>query len=236
MDGITHSDPKSQSEILNDQFVSVFTKEDMSSIPSKGTSPYPDLPHITITGNGVNKRLWHLNPQKASGPDSIQTRILKVIAHQISPALTILFQTPINQGTRPADWKSAFIVPLFKKGNRSQASNYHPISLIYIVCKSLEHIIHTNIISHMDWLGILHDAQHGFRKCHSSESELLLSINDLGKGVDDGQQIDAILLDFSKAFDKEPHMCLLEKLCYYGVMGPELKWMKVSLVTKYNRL
>ncbi len=54
-------------------------------------------------------------------------------------------------------------------------------------------------------------------------------INDLGKpskGVDDGQQIDAILLDFSKAFDKVHHMRLLEKLCYYGVIGPELKWIE----------
>ncbi len=86
------SDPKYQSEILNDQFVSVFPKEDMSSIPSKGTSPYPDLPHITITGNGDTKCLRQLNHHKASGPESIPTRLLKEIAYQISPALTLLYQ------------------------------------------------------------------------------------------------------------------------------------------------
>ncbi len=109
-DGITHSNPKSQSAILNDQFVSVFTKEDMSSIPSKGTSPYPDLPHITITGNGVTKPLRQLNPHKASGPDLVPIRLLNEIADQISPALTILFQASIKQGILRADWKSTFIV------------------------------------------------------------------------------------------------------------------------------
>ncbi len=181
-DGITHSDLKSQREILNDQFVSVFTKEGMSYIPSKGTRPYPHLSHITIKGNGVTTFVRQLNPHKASGPDSIPTRLLKEIAVQLSLALTIIFQVSINQGTLPTDWKSAFIVPCFNKVNQSQASNYHPIPLTSIVCKSLEHIIHSNIISHLESLGILHDAQHGFHKCRSTESQLLLSINDLARG------------------------------------------------------
>ncbi len=46
-DGVTHSDPKVQSEILNDQFESVFTPKDSTVIPSKRKSPYPDLPHIS---------------------------------------------------------------------------------------------------------------------------------------------------------------------------------------------
>ncbi len=86
----------------NYQFVLVFTEEDMS-IPFKGTSPYLDLLHIAITGNGVTKLLRQLSPHKASGPDSITTRLLKEIAHQISPALTILYQASINQETLPAD-------------------------------------------------------------------------------------------------------------------------------------
>ncbi len=112
--------------MLNDQLVPVFTEDDMSSIPFKGTSPYPDLLHITITSNGVTNLLIQLNSYNSSGPDSIPSRLLKEIADQISPALTSLFQASINQGTLPADWKSAFSVPLFKKGNRNKASNYHP--------------------------------------------------------------------------------------------------------------
>jgi hypothetical protein len=39
------------------------------------------------------------------------------------------FQASINQGTIPSDWKDAFVVPIFKKGDKSCASNYHPVSL-----------------------------------------------------------------------------------------------------------
>ncbi len=164
-EGVTHSDPKVQSEILNYQFVSVFTQEDSTVIPSKGESPYPDLSHITITSNGVTKLLSNLNPLKASGPDSIPARLLKEIAHQLAPALTLLFPNSIDQGTLSHDWKHAFITPIFKKRERSKVSNYRPISLTSIVCKSLEHILHSNIIFHLELLGILHDAQHGFCKC-----------------------------------------------------------------------
>ncbi len=113
-EGVTHSDPKVQSEILNDKFVSVFTQEDSTVIPSKGENPYTDLPHI-ITSNGVTKLLSNLNPHKASGPDSIPARLLKEVAHQLAPALTLLFQNSIDQGTLPHDWKHAFIIPIYKK-------------------------------------------------------------------------------------------------------------------------
>ena len=59
-------------------------------------------------------------------------------------------------------------------------------------------------MSHLDSHKMLNDAQHGFRKCHSCESQLILIVQDLAKGLNDGEQIDAVLLDFSKAFDKAP--------------------------------
>ena len=58
------------------------------------------------------------------------------------------------------------MTPIFKGGNkeRSKAENYRPISLTSITCKVLEHIIHRNIISHLDQQRILTDVQHGFCK------------------------------------------------------------------------
>ena len=131
-------------------------------------------------------------------------RLLKEVASEIAPALSLLFQASLHQGKPPADWNHAFVSALFKKGDRTQAINYRPISLTSIVSKCLEHIIHHHIISHFDQFGILHDSQHGFRKGRSCESQLILTIHDLAKGLDDGSQIDVVLLDFSKAFDKVP--------------------------------
>ena len=94
------------------------------------------------------------------------------------------------------------MTPIYKKGNRHEACNYRPISLTSHVCKTLEHIIFSEIINHLESNDILSAKQHGFRKHHSCESQLLLTIHDLAKGLDDKQQIDVVLLDFSKAFDK----------------------------------
>ena len=68
-------------------------------------------------------------------------------------------------------------------------------------------------------LRILTDSQHGFRKHRSCETQLILTVDDLSRSLDNSEQVDAILLDFSKAFDKVPHQHLLYKLDYYGSRG-----------------
>ena len=90
----------------------------------------------------------------------------------------------------------------------------------------MEHVIHTYVISHLERNGILTDCQHGFRKRRSCETQLILTIDDLAKGLNDKQQIDAVLLDFSKAFDRVPHQRLLLKLNHYGVRGNILSWIE----------
>ena len=78
---------------------------------------------------------------------------------------------------------------------------------------------------HLDVHKILHDAQHGFRKQRSCESQLILTVQDLAKNIDNRGQTDLILLDFSKAFDKVPHKLLLYKINYYGVCNSTLWWI-----------
>ena len=154
------SDSKSKAEMLNHQFCSVFTEEDINNMPDKGPSPYPDMSSITISRTGVHKILINLNPSKASGPDEISAKILKQTADRIAGILSFIFQHSINTGTVPSDWKKANVVPLFKKGSKSCPANYRPVSLTAICCKILEHIITTNIWSHLD--------NHNIINCFSS--------------------------------------------------------------------
>jgi hypothetical protein len=63
---------------------------------------------------------------------------------------------------------------------------------------------------------------------------LLPTIQDLASGIDSSTQIDAILLDFSKAFDKVSHERLAEKLHHYGVRGPTLNWIKSFLLANFQ--
>ena len=110
------------------------------------------------------------------------------------------------------------------------------MSLTSICCKILEHIVHSHVMSHLDNHQMLNDAQHGFRKRRSCESQLILTVQDLAKGLNEGEQIDAVLLDFSKAFDKVPHQSLLEKLRHYGVRDNLNQWIQDFLTDRQQEV
>ena len=141
----------------------------------------------------------------------VSARFLKEVATEISPALTLLFNASILQSIIPTDWKEALINPIYKKGknDRGIAENYRPISLTSVTCKLLEHIIHSNITKHLEANAILSDTQHGFRKRRGCDTQLVMVVNDFAKNLNYSQQLDKILLDFSKAFDKVNHHKLL---------------------------
>ena len=177
-----------------------------------------------------------LNPHKAEGPDHIPTRFLTEFAAELSPAMTLIFQASLQQGEVPDDWKQANVAPSFKKGDRSTAANYRPISLTSVCSKILEHIIHSQIMRHLDIHQILSDQQHGFRKKRSCESQLILTVQDLAAALEENEQMDAILLDFSKAFDKVSHQRLAIKLDHYGIRGNLLQWIKSFLANRTQQV
>ena len=152
----------------------VFTNDSSTDLPDLGPCLYPTMEDITINIAGVAKLLRSLKPHKATGPDGVPARLLKEIADEVAPAVTLLFQASLDQGRIPPSWKKALIVPIFKKGNRSVASNYRPISLTTILCKLCEHIMHCSIIGHLSKHNILIDSQHGFRKRRSCDTQLVV--------------------------------------------------------------
>ena len=202
---------------------------DPSQIPGECLNTTPHMESITVSTNGIAKLLKDLNPHKAAGPDQIKPLVLQKLRDVIAPILQVIFQRSLNTGRVPKDWSTAFVCPLFKKGDTSLASNYRPISLTSILCKVLEHVVTTNIVSHMDKYNLLYDLQHGFRSKRSCETQLVTLIEDLMRNSIAGNQTDLVLLDFSKAFDKVSHQKLLLKLHRYGIRGPTLKWIQAFL-------
>ena len=90
---------------------------------------------IIVSFKGVVKLLKNLKPHKAAGPDDIPLMLLREAADEIAPAITLLFQASLNQGNTPSTWRKALVVPIFKKGSKSDASDYRPISLTSSLCK-----------------------------------------------------------------------------------------------------
>ena len=112
---------------------------------------------------------------------------------------------------------------LFKKGSRSEAANYRPVSSTSVPCKLLEHIIYHSSMIHLNSFDILVDAQHGFRPGHSCETQLINTVERLARSVNDRNQSGLLILDYSKAFDKVAHKRLLLKIEYYRGNGNVLK-------------
>ena len=102
-DNVSYSGPKIKSIILNDQFSSFFMDEDFTNLLSTPGRPFPKMTAFTISSNGVLKLLRNLNPHKAQGPDDITSRFLKECAEEIAPALTLVYEASIQQGTVPED-------------------------------------------------------------------------------------------------------------------------------------
>ena len=145
--GIAQSDFEKASE-FNGQFTDVFPKIEHNQVPLLNRSA-PFMEDIVVTKEGVAKLLKGLNPSTALGHDELHPRVLKELATELGPTFAHLFQQSFDTGEIPKEWSLANICPLFKKGDRSLACNYHPVSLTCVPCKLLEHIVCSNIMAHL---------------------------------------------------------------------------------------
>ena len=130
------------------------------------------------------------------------------------------------------------ILPLYSKREIEVLLliNYRPISLTSVLCKVMEHIIFHHIMSYFTSLNILNPLQHGFRPNHSCQTQLVDFIDEIQRSMNIRQQTDLLFIDFSKAFDTVPHGRLLNKLKFYGVRGPLLRWISSWLTERYQRV
>jgi len=121
----------------------------------------------------VMKKLQQLNPDKSPDPDAIHPLLLKECATVLAEPLSMIFQQSFEARTLPADWKTANIVPIFKKGDRTDRANYHPVSLTSVPCKIMESIIKEKLTKLLDSHQLLCKEQHGFSRVRSCLTNLL---------------------------------------------------------------
>ena len=152
--------------------------------------------------------------------------MLKECSSEIAPILAFIYNERLAQGTVPDDWRKANVAPIFKKGEKYDAANYRPMSLTCICCKTLEHIIVSNINKHLAFESILADCQHGFRSQRSCATVLVQFFHDYFSNQDralnrNHRQTDVIIMDFAKAFDKVLHrrlLCILDTTGYEDLL------------------
>ena len=175
--GIMVTDNEETTEMLNKYFGSVLTQEDTKNIPEPmllfAGNQEQMINTVDITEEIVVKMLKSLKEDKTPGVDEMHPKFLKEVRNEIGAIITELFIESIKTGDIPKDWRDAIVTPLFKKGSRSDTSNYRPVSLTCNVCKVLEKIIKMNMVEHFMENEIIKSSQHGFMKGRSCLSNLL---------------------------------------------------------------
>ena len=163
------------------------------------------MPQLNIDWEGVLKILKNINIHKAMGPDGIPNILLKTFAEEIAYGLSAIFQCSLDKETLPLNWRNANVTPVFKKGDPYLAENNRPVSLTPVSCNIMEHIICNHMLKHFYKHNILTSLNHRFRSGYSTETQLLVTMQDLLQANDRNIQMDIAILDFSKAFNTVLH-------------------------------
>ena len=181
------------------------------------------------TTSEVEPELKNLQNNKALGPFCIPTKLLKTFHKAFGPPLTELINLSFSNGKFPAILKLSYVIPTFKKGDKSQCNNYRPISLISNLSKIIEKIVYKRLYSFLEEKEILYKQQFGFRNNHSTTHALLSITEEIREACDNESYVCGAFLDLKKAFDTVNQKILLDKLNYYGIRGKTKDWFKSFL-------
>ena len=231
------SDNTDVCNLLNRYFCSVFTVDNETNVPVlEPCNASVRLCDIIYDTETIEKKIDKLKKCSAPGPDGISVMFLQTFKYVISLPLCIIYKKSFNSGCVPEEWKCANITPIFKKGSKSDPSNYRPVSLTSIPCKIDESIIKDALVDHLLCNSLLNLSQHGFLPNRSCLTNLLEFFEFVTKSVDEGLPVDVIYLDFSKAFDKVLHKRLISKLKAHNVDGKLLNWIQNWLSNRKQRV
>ena len=161
---------------------------------------------------------------KAAGFDKISVRMLKIAAPVIVPSLAKLMNISISSTVFPQRWKTAKVTPIYKSGDRTDRSNYRPISVLPALSKILERHVHVNLYNYFIQNKLLYSQQSGFRKYHNTETALIRIVDQLLRNLDENHVSGLLLIDYRKAFDMVDHEILMLKLGAYGLSASASRW------------
>ena len=171
----------------------------------------------------ISNVILSLNTNKAVGHDDISAYFLKVASTIIAPYLQCFFEFSFINGIFPENCSLAKIIPLHKKGNKTNPSNYRPISILTCFSKILERLKYNRFLEFFKKYNVIHKSQYGFQK-HIAPSHACLDIvTTTLDNINQRKYTGLIFLDLQKAFDTVSHNILLKKLDHYGIRGPAHK-------------
>ena len=146
-----------------------------------------NLDSISVTESDVNDVLKLLKVSKASGPDLLSPRLLKEGSEILAVHLAKLFNRSLSTSYFPPSWKQANVVPVFKKGDKTNVSNYRPISLLSCIGKVFEKCIFKHLHNYIINNSLISPVQSGFTPNDSAVFQLIDLYDTFSKAIDDGK-------------------------------------------------
>ena len=206
------TNPAAISENLNAYFANI-GKKMAETIPEVDTDTNATAPTGVINSffltptypNEINNIIDSFKGSKATRYTDAATKFIKISKSVISPFLCKLINDCFSKGFYPNCLKIAEVIPIFKKGDHKEASNYRPISILSQFDKFLEKLIYSRIINFIEKNDLLCENQFGFRK----NSSTIFAINSIYdkfiNNIDQNLYTCCLFLDLSKAFDTIDH-------------------------------
>ena len=184
----------------------------------------------------MRRKIRKLRKEAAARPDDMGPRLLQELENELAKPLTAIFRASLESGEVPEDWRTANVVPIYKKGPKAAAGNYRPVSLTSVCCKVMESILRDQMMGFLMRNNLIKDSQHGFMQGKSCCTNLLEFLEAVTGTVDGGRPMDVIYLDFAKAFDKVPRERLMAKVRAHGVHPELARWINAWLSDRRQRV
>ena len=231
-DGRTTTDTKEIADLFQKQFCSVFSNPDNPNAQDPvfecPAIKWEDL-GITLSDEDIIKACKKLEVTSSPGPDGVPAKILKEAAEALSVPIGLIWRESMDLRIVPEFYKMGYVVPLFKKGDRSSVVNYRPVTLTSHVIKIHERIMREHMVNYIERNGLLSKRQHGFRAGRSTLTQLLGHFDWVLRALCDGHDTDTVYLDYSRAFDKVDIRLLLLKIRRYEVHPQIVDWLESFL-------
>ena len=172
-----------------------------------------------MTNEQVLKTIQGTRSTTATGVDYIDNCTLKLVAQEITPALTHIINLSITTSTFPAIYKWSKVTPLLKKSTLDPilSSSYRPVNQLVSISKILERCVFGQLVEYLEQNALLHPNQHGGRTGHSTTTTLIQMHNQWMEDLEDGKTVAVTLVDQSAAFDVCNHDIILAKLKLLGL-------------------
>ena len=199
------------------------------------SQPAPVFNLNYVDEDTVLQHLLSLKTNKAIGLDSISARLLKYGARSICRSVTNLLNLSISSGKFPDVWKCSKVIALFKCRDRSNPTNYRPISILPTLSKIMEKVVHSQFYEFLNSHDLLSSKQFGFRPKYSTATALSNFADEVLLNMEQGNLCGVVFLDLKKAFDTVDHCILLSKLSEIGVSPSSIKWFESYLNNKKQK-